>query len=159
MGVLAAVIVAAVAAVVVITGVVLVAFWRESGGLGHRLLGHGHRPRQTRQGRGEAVAADQQQPGAGDLGFLLGAEPKVVGIIAGLQQAAHTQLAGGQPLAEIAEHTISRHHLRRIRASAAGQQGNPQAGADQRQRRWERLPPGGRPGARAGGHGSRTAAH
>jgi hypothetical protein len=70
------------------------------------------RPRAIRQGRGEAIAADQHELGRAEQGLLAGLQPEGMGIVAGAQQALHPQIACGQPLGQIAENPVGRHHHR-----------------------------------------------
>ena len=79
------------------------------------------------QGWGEAIAVDQHQLGPPELLALLGREVELVGVVAGLEQAGHLEVAAGEPLGEVAEHPIGGHHLRTPAGATSRQgQGRPQ---------------------------------
>ena len=97
------------------------------GAMGHGLLGDGHRPGLFLQGWGEAIAIDQHQLGSFELLALLGREVELVGVVAGLEQAGHLEVAAGESLAEVAKHPIGGHHFWTPAGATSHQgQGRPQ---------------------------------
>ena len=92
------------------------------GAIRHGLLGYSYCLGLFLQGWGQAIAVDQDQFGPFELLTLLGCEVELVGVVAGLQQAGHLEVAAGEPLGEVAQHPIGGHHLR-TPAGATSHQG------------------------------------
>jgi len=96
------------------------------------------------QGRGQAAAIDQQQAALGQGLALGGGEAKLVGIVFGAQQAVHLDLAGRQPLAEIAKNAVASDHPGPIHPRGGGCLGALAAasqGGQQRQKHRYHRPP------------------